>query len=87
MEQTRFSPLPKTHAEARGQVLECADKAGADYLTTGNSRHFPKFWKKTNVIMAREFVSLAAPHLVPCRGAMTPEIGTTTHLGAGQGKL
>ena len=27
--------------------LECADKAGADYLITGNSRHFSKFWKKT----------------------------------------
>jgi hypothetical protein len=26
--------------------LEYADKAGADYLITGNSRHFPKFWKK-----------------------------------------
>jgi uncharacterized protein len=45
--------------------LECADKAGADYLITGNSRHFPKFWKKTKIITAREFVSLAAPHLIP----------------------
>jgi predicted nucleic acid-binding protein len=44
--------------------LECADKAGADYLITGNSRHFPKFWKKTKIITAREFVSLAAPHLI-----------------------
>ncbi len=45
--------------------LECADKAGADYLVTGNSKHFPKFWKKTKIIPAREFVSLAAPHLIP----------------------
>ncbi len=45
--------------------LECADKAGADYLVTGNSKHFPKFWKKTKIITAREFVSLAAPHLIP----------------------
>ena len=44
--------------------LECADKAGADYLITGNSRHFPKFWKKTKIITAREFVNLAAPHLI-----------------------
>ena len=44
--------------------LECADKAGADYLITGNSRHFPEFWKKTKIITAREFVSLAAPHLL-----------------------
>jgi uncharacterized protein len=45
--------------------LECADKAGADYLITGNSKHFPKFWKKTKIITAREFISLAAPHLIP----------------------
>jgi uncharacterized protein len=44
--------------------LECADKAGVDYLIAGNSRHFPKFWKKTKIITAREFVSLAAPHLI-----------------------
>jgi uncharacterized protein len=43
--------------------LECADKAGADYLITGNSRHFPKFWKKTKIITSREFISLVAPHL------------------------
>ena len=43
--------------------LECADKAGADYLITGNQKHFPKFWKKTKIITSREFISLAAPHL------------------------
>jgi putative PIN family toxin of toxin-antitoxin system len=44
--------------------LECADAAGADYLITGNQKHFPKFWKKTKVITPREFVSLVAPHLL-----------------------
>ena len=44
--------------------LECADEARADYLVTGNLRHFPKFWKATKVVSAREFVSLAAPHLI-----------------------
>jgi uncharacterized protein len=44
--------------------LECADKAGADYLITGNSKHFPKFWKKTKIITAREFIGLTAPHLI-----------------------
>jgi putative PIN family toxin of toxin-antitoxin system len=43
--------------------LECADKAGADYLITGNSRHFPQFWKKTKIITSREFITLTAPHL------------------------
>ena len=26
--------------------LECADAARADYLVTGNQKHFPRFWKK-----------------------------------------
>jgi putative PIN family toxin of toxin-antitoxin system len=44
--------------------LECADAARADYLITGNQRHFPRFWMKTKVITTREFISLAAPHLI-----------------------
>jgi uncharacterized protein len=44
--------------------LECADAARADYLVTGNQRHFPKFWKKTKVITPREFIGLIAPHLI-----------------------
>jgi uncharacterized protein len=47
--------------------LECADAARADYLVTGNQRHFPRFWKKTKIITAREFISLAAPHLIKQR--------------------
>jgi len=46
------------------KFLECADEARADYLITGNLRHFPRFWKATKVVSAREFVSLAAPHLI-----------------------
>lgn len=44
--------------------LECADAARADYLITGNPKHFPKFWKKTKIISSREFISLVAPHLI-----------------------
>ena len=44
--------------------LECADAARADYLVTGNTRHFPPFWKSTKVITSREFLSLIAPHLL-----------------------
>jgi uncharacterized protein len=47
------------------KFLECADEAQADYLITGNLRHFPRFWKSTKVVSAREFVTLAAPHLIP----------------------
>jgi putative PIN family toxin of toxin-antitoxin system len=44
--------------------LECADEARADYLVTGNLKHFPRFWKKTKVITPREFISVVAPHLI-----------------------
>lgn len=46
------------------KFLECADAARADYLVTGNARHFPKFWKKTKVITSREFIDIVAPHLI-----------------------
>jgi uncharacterized protein len=46
------------------KFLECSDAGRADYLVTGNQRHFPKFWKKTKVITSREFISIVAPHLV-----------------------
>lgn len=45
------------------KFLECADESRADYLVTGNLRHFPTYWKATKIVSAREFVSLVAPHL------------------------
>jgi putative PIN family toxin of toxin-antitoxin system len=61
--------VPTRHFEATADpadnmFLECADAARADYLVTGNQKHFPRFWKQTKVVTPREFVSLAAPHLV-----------------------
>lgn len=44
--------------------IECADSARADYLITGNQKHFPPFWKSTKIITARDFINLAAPHLI-----------------------
>jgi uncharacterized protein len=44
--------------------VECADAARADYLVTGNQRHFPKFWKNTKIIASSEFLSVIAPHLI-----------------------
>jgi putative PIN family toxin of toxin-antitoxin system len=43
--------------------VECADAGRADYLVTGNLRHFPRFWKKTKIISSRELIDLVAPHL------------------------
>jgi uncharacterized protein len=44
--------------------VECADAARADYLITGNQRHFPTFWKNTKMIISSEFLSIIAPHLL-----------------------
>jgi len=46
------------------KFLECADAARADYLVTGNQRHFPEFWKKTKVISPREFIDIVAPPMI-----------------------
>jgi uncharacterized protein len=56
--------LDVTLDPADNMFLECADAARGDYLVTGNQKHFPRFWKQTKVVTSREFVSLAAPHLV-----------------------
>jgi uncharacterized protein len=57
-------PLQVAKDADDNKFLECADAARADYLVTGNQRHFPKFWKKTKVITSREFISIVAPHLI-----------------------
>jgi uncharacterized protein len=53
-----------TSDPADNMFVECADAARADYLVTGNQRHFPKFWKNTKIISSREFLSVIAPHLL-----------------------
>jgi uncharacterized protein len=61
---TPSRPLHITSDPADNIFLECADAARADYLVTGNQRHFPRFWKKTKVITSREFIDIVAPHLI-----------------------
>ena len=46
------------------KFAECADTARADYLATGNQKHFRPFWKTTKVISSREFITLIASHLL-----------------------
>ena len=61
---TTSRPLQATKDPDDNKFLECADAARADYLVTGNQRHFPRVWKKTNVITSRDFISIVAPHLI-----------------------
>ncbi len=58
----RLSPI--TADPADNKFIECADAARADYLVTGNQRHFPQFWKNTKVISSRDFLNIIAPHLI-----------------------
>jgi putative PIN family toxin of toxin-antitoxin system len=46
-----------TH-ESDNRFLECADAADADYLVTGNIRHFPKIHKRTRIVTGRQFLDL-----------------------------
>jgi len=43
--------------------LECAEEASAQYLVTGNKRHFPAMWKSTRIVNARELIEDVIPDL------------------------
>jgi len=47
--------------EADNRFLECAETARALYLVTGNKRHFPKSWKQTSIVNARELIEETIP--------------------------
>ncbi len=58
------APLPPLTPDPADNIfLECADVARADYLITGNRRHFPRFWKNTKVVTPQDFLTIVAPHL------------------------
>ncbi|MFP5229036.1 MAG: putative toxin-antitoxin system toxin component, PIN family [Acidobacteriota bacterium] len=48
---------------ADNKFIECAESSAADYLITGNKRHFPSGWKSTNVVSSREFLQDLIPEL------------------------
>lgn len=43
--------------------LECAQAAQAEYLITGNIRHFPESWGVTRIVTVREFFEILAASL------------------------
>ncbi len=45
------------------RFLECVEAASADYLVTGNKRHFPVHHGKTKIVNARELVEIITPEL------------------------
>jgi putative PIN family toxin of toxin-antitoxin system len=62
-EATLVSPtnvLKISKDEADNRFYECAEAAGADYLVTGNIKHFPKDYKTTKVVSPRQMLELLA---------------------------
>jgi uncharacterized protein len=55
--------LDVTRDPSDSRFLECAEAANADFLVTGNKRHFPKQWRQTQVVNARELLEWIIPEL------------------------
>lgn len=55
--------LTVTRDPADNRFLECAEASKADYLVTGNKRHFPTEWRQTQVVNARELLEWIIPEL------------------------
>lgn len=53
------------------RLLECAHAAGADYLVTGNTRHFPKTFEATTIVTPIQFIDLLLPLLAQLRNRKT----------------
>lgn len=45
------------------KVLECAWEASAEYVVTGNTRHFPTEYQGTRIIPPRQFLEILAARL------------------------
>ncbi|MGC1869975.1 MAG: putative toxin-antitoxin system toxin component, PIN family [Acidobacteriaceae bacterium] len=62
IERAAIVVVPKLHLlvcsdPEDNMFLECSDAAHADYLITGNLRHFPAAWKSTRVVSSRQFLA------------------------------
>ena len=40
------------------RFLECAEAAEADYLVTGNTRHFPQSYKTAQIVTGRRLLDI-----------------------------
>jgi uncharacterized protein len=55
--------LKVTRDPSDNHFLECAEAAKADYIVTGNKRHFPTKWRQTQIVNARELLEWIVPVL------------------------
>jgi putative PIN family toxin of toxin-antitoxin system len=52
--------LAASSDESDNRLLECAHAARADYLVTGNLRHFPTAYKMTKIVTGRRLLDIVA---------------------------
>jgi putative PIN family toxin of toxin-antitoxin system len=55
---TPNAPLAISRHEEDNRFYECAAAAEADYIITGNLKHFPKPYKKAQIVNARQLLDL-----------------------------
>jgi len=49
--------------ESDNRIYECAATGGADYIVTGNAKHFKQEYRSTRIVTPREFIELARAEL------------------------
>jgi putative PIN family toxin of toxin-antitoxin system len=57
---TPSEPAAATQDDDDNRLLECAAGAEAQWLITGNLRHFPVYWRGTRIANARQFFDATA---------------------------
>jgi putative PIN family toxin of toxin-antitoxin system len=65
---TRVRPSKKvtwSGDDEDNRVLECLQESGAEYLITGNLRHFPAEWEGARIVNARTFFTIRATEAPP----------------------
>ena len=55
--------LKVTRDPADNRFLEYAESGKADYIVTGNKRHFPAEWRQTQIVNSRELLEWIVPLL------------------------
>lgn len=56
-----ISSVTASPDESDNRFLECAEAGHADYLVTGNIKHFPPKWGKTRVVRAAALIEHIRP--------------------------
>lgn len=49
--------------ESDNRILECAGGGQADYIVTGNTKHFPETFEQSRVVTPRQFIDIILPFL------------------------